>query len=96
MGFKAVEKDRHMCTFFRYFKSFSQLYYILTSDIVVSWAYTVGGIDDDNNIKMFVARFWRRRLWGWTLKKTKTTRWQIDRLVKLKEETIMRKESEYT
>jgi len=70
MSFEAVEKDRHMGTGFRYFKSFSQLCYILPSNIVVSRAYTVGGIDDDTDIKMFFARFWRRRHWSWTLKET--------------------------
>jgi len=32
--------------------------------------YTVGGIDDDTDIKMFLARFWRRRLRSWTFKET--------------------------
>ena len=76
MCFPAVEKDRHMCACFRYFKSFSQLYYILTSNVVVLLAYAVGGIDDDTDIKMFFARFWRRRLWSWTFKKM--TNWQIE------------------
>ena len=40
----------------------------MTSFSVISWVYTVRGIDDDTNVKMFLARFWRRWLWRWTFK----------------------------
>jgi len=70
MCFEAVEKDRYMGTFFRYLKSFSQTFYIITTTLVVPLLYTVGGIDDDTDIKMFFARFWRRRLWSWIIVET--------------------------
>ena len=70
MCFEAVEKDRHMGTCFRYLKSFSELFYIFKTFLVVPFTYTVGGIDDDTDIKMLFARFWRRRLWSWIIEET--------------------------
>jgi len=89
MCFEAVEKDRYMGTCFRYLKSFSELYYILTKNIVVPLTYTVGGIDDDTDIKMFFARFWRRRLWSRIFEETLSinTQW--------KEDTILRRKKTY-
>ncbi len=67
MRFPAVEKYRHMCSRFRNVKSFSQLNYISTCNTIISCAYAVRRIDDDTDVKMFLARFWWRRL-RWTFK----------------------------
>lgn len=68
MGLKTVQKDRHVCSKFWNFKSFSEGNDEITCRCVVVWPYASRRIDNNTYIKMFFARLGWRRLRCWTFK----------------------------